>query len=220
MTELEPITRAQTQSPSYVTCTDCGLAHDYRPIAVGEIALCQRCEAVLYRNRPHMVQMALALTLTGLILFILSNAFPLLGLSARGLMQEITLIGAGVAFWQQGYPVLAVLLLLTIVIFPLFELLSQLWILLSLQRHWPPEPAIFLFRWIHELKPWGMLEVFMLGMLVSVVKLGEMATLIVGPALWSFAFLILTMAVTSATLDDFSVWSQLKRCDGKNDESV
>ncbi len=212
MAELENITRA-SETPSYVTCLDCGLAHHYRPIAAGEIAVCQRCDAVLYRNRPYMAQIALALTVTGLILFVLTNSFPLLGLTTRGLMHEITLIGAGVSFWQQGYPILSVLLMLNIVIFPLFELLAQLWIFLTLQRRWKPDIALFLFRWIHELKPWGMLEVFMLGMLVSVVKLGDVATLILGPALWSFAFLILTMAVTSATIDDFSVWSQLKRCD-------
>lgn len=192
-----------------IACQECGQLHRYRPVAPGKTATCSRCNAVLYRNRPHMLDAVLALTLAGLILFVLTNLFPLLGLRAQGAEQELHLFGASVAFWDQEYRLVAGLIILNIIVFPLFELLSILVVLLTIRYRWEPQLAIFLFRWMREFKPWGMLEVFMLGVLVAVVKLGDLATLIVGTAFWSFAGLVLTMTAATAMLDPFVVWREL-----------
>lgn len=194
-----------------IACLECGQLHRYTPVAPGKTATCSRCDAVLYRNRPHMLEAVLALTVAGLILFALSNLFPLLGLRAQGAEQELHLFGASVAFWDQEYRIVAGLIVLNIIIFPLFELLSLLVVTLTIHLHWQPQMAIFLFRWMREFKPWGMLEVFMLGVLVAVVKLGDLATLIVGTAFWSFAGLVLVMAAATALLDPFVVWRELGR---------
>lgn len=156
-----------------------------------------------------MLDVTLALTLTGLILFLLTNFFPLLGLKAQGMSQELTLWKASVTFWAQGFQLLAVLLVLNLILFPLFELFTLLWVLLTIRKESTNAPARFMYRWMHKLKPWGMLEVFMLGVLVAVVKLGDLAILVIGPAFWSFAFLIICMAAATAMLDPFVVWNRL-----------
>lgn len=197
---------------SSIACPECGQLHRYQPIAQGKTAMCKRCGSVLYRNRKHMLESVLALTTAGLLLFFLSNLFPLLGLRAQGVEQDLLLFGASVAFWGQGYHLLAGLIVLNTIVFPLFELVSLMIISLTAKYGWKPGLAIFLFRWMREIKPWGMLEVFMLGILVSVVKLGDLATLIVGTAFWSFAGLILTMAAASSMLEPFVVWRMLGHC--------
>ncbi|OQX12132.1 MAG: paraquat-inducible membrane protein A [Thiothrix lacustris] len=197
-----------------IACQECGQLHRYRVIASGKTANCSRCGATLYRHRPGMLTSVLALTIAGLILFALTNGFPLLGLRAQGAEQELHLLGASLAFWRQGYPMVAGLIVLNIIVFPLFELLTLLVVVLTVRYRWQPDTAIFLFRWMREFKPWGMLEVFMLGVLVAVVKLGDLATLIVGAAFWSFAGLILTMAAATALLDPFTVWRALGKKHG------
>ena len=192
-----------------VACQECGQLHRFQLVAPGKTARCTRCGSVLYRNRVHMLDTTLALTLAGLLLFVLSNLFPLLGLKAQGVEHELHLFGASMAFWQQEYLLLAILLVLNLIVFPLFELLSLLIVLLTLRYDWEPRLAIFLFRWMRNFKPWGMLEVFMLGILVAVVKLGDLATLIIGTSFWSFAGLVVTMAAATATLDPFTVWCKL-----------
>ena len=192
-----------------IACQECGQLHRYRAIAPGKTATCRRCDAVLYRNRPHMLDAVLALTLAGLILFVLTNLFPLLGLRAQGAEEELHLFGASLAFWDQGYRMVAGLVVLNVMVFPLFELLSILVVVFTIRYRWEPQLAIFLFRWMREFKPWGMLEVFMLGILVAVVKLGDLATLLIGTAFWSFAGLVVTMAAATAALDPFIVWREL-----------
>ncbi len=194
-----------------IACAQCGQLHRYAPIAVGKAAQCVRCNSVLYRNRPHMVETALALTLAGLVLFIPTNFLPLLSLKSQNVEQQIHLVGASLAFWQQEYYALAVLIVINIMLLPLFEMIALLVVMLTVRYHWQSTLAIFLFRWLRELKPWGMLEVFMLGVLVAVVKLGDLATLIIDAAFWSFAGLVVTMAAATATLDPFSIWQQLQQ---------
>ncbi|MFM2318217.1 MAG: hypothetical protein RLZZ215_838 [Pseudomonadota bacterium] len=193
-------------------CTHCGQLHYYQAIANGEEACCSRCFSVLYRQRKQMLNTSLALIITGLILFIMTNAFPLIGLRAQGITQELSIWKATSAFWAQDYYWLSALLALNLIILPLFELLGLLWVLLTIRLAWQPAWAIQIFRWLSELKPWGMLEVFMLGLLVAVVKLGDIAVLVVGPAFWSFIFLVLTMAASTVYLDRFTLWRLLKPC--------
>lgn len=199
----------QIDACQLIACQECGQLHRYRRLAPGKVASCSHCHAMLYRNRPHMQDTALALTVAGLILFFLSNLFPLLGLRSQGIEHELHLLGASLAFWQQDYKSIAALLVLNTVVFPLFELFSLLIVLLTLRYGWYPQASVVLYRWMRELKPWGMLEVFMLGILVAIVKLGDLATLIIGTAFWSFAGLVLVMAAATATLDPFSVWREL-----------
>lgn len=193
-------------------CTHCGQLHHYQAIDNGEEACCARCFSVLYRQRKNMQSASLALIFTGLILFIMTNAFPLIGLRAQGITQELTIWKATTAFWAQDYYWLSALLALNLIIFPLFELLGLLWVLLTIRFTWQPYWAIQIFRWLSEVKPWGMLEVFMLGLLVAVVKLGDIAVLVIGPAFWSFIFLVLSMAALSANLDRFTIWRALRAC--------
>lgn len=193
-------------------CTHCGQINIYQAIQNGEEACCVRCSSVLYRQRNYMFDASLALIFTGLILFVMTNAFPLIALKAQGVTQELTIWKATAAFWEQDYYWLSVLLALNLIIFPLFELLGLLWVLLTIRFAWQRQRAIQIFRWLSEVKPWGMLEVFMLGLLVAVVKLGDIAVLVVGSAFWAFIFLVLSIAALTANLDRFTIWRALTAC--------
>jgi Uncharacterized paraquat-inducible protein A len=90
------------------------------------------------------------------------------------------------------------------------------WVILTLRFQWNPKLATFIYRWMTILRPWAMLEIFMLGMLVAVVKLGDIAILIIGPAFWSFSLLIAVMAATAIIPDNFTVWNRLRVCNAQH----
>ena len=64
------------------------------------------------------------------------------------------------------------------------------------------------FRMLQAVRPWGMVEVFMLGVLVSLVKLAHLAGVVAGIALWSFAALMLVMAAITAVFDPRALWAR------------
>jgi paraquat-inducible protein A len=198
----------QTQS-WLVACHDCDLVHRL-PVQVPGTMLCRRCGAVLCRRKPNSIERSLALTLTALILFALSNSFPFLAMKSGGFIQETTLLTGVRELWHQELYGLATLVLLTCVLVPLLQMLGLLAILLPLHLgRRPLRGAAHVLRLVQEVAPWGMMEVFMIGILVALVKLGHMATIVPGISVFSFGALIFAMAAAFANLDPPLLWKHL-----------
>jgi paraquat-inducible protein A len=191
-----------------IACHECDLLHRIRPLPVDTQARCTRCGAVLYRRRRNSLNRTLALNIAGLILFALANSFPFLALKFEGQYQQIVLLTGIRELSRQGLPEIAVLVLLTTIISPLVQLTGLLYVLLPLKLDRLPPAVWRVFRWVRSLQPWSMLEVFMLGILVALVKLAKMADIVPGISLFCFLGLIYVLAAISAVLDPNSVWEK------------
>ncbi|MCP4637243.1 MAG: paraquat-inducible protein A [Methyloversatilis sp.] len=189
-----------------LACHECDLLQTEPALAPGQTARCVRCGAVLARNPPDSLDRTLALTLTAAILYVIANAWPLVGLEMQGRRVEVTLIGAVQALWSEGMTPVAALVFGTALLFPLLELAMILVVLIPLRLgRVSPRMAPF-FRLVRSVQPWGMVEVFLLGMLVSLVKLSHMATVLLGPAFWAMAALILTVTLAGRAFDSRLLW--------------
>jgi len=166
---------------------------------------------VLYRRRRHGLDATLALTLAAVVLFGLANAFPIVGLDMQGRTNATSLWGAVSTLWDQDVPLLAALVFATTLAMPAFDLAAMLWLLLPLALGRRPIAGALVLRGLLAIKPWGMVEVFMLGVLVALVKLSHLATVVPGVALWSFGGLILLMAAAAASFDADLAWPRLAR---------
>ncbi len=195
---------------SYIACHDCDLLHRRQPLPPGGVAACSRCGTVLYRNRRNSLDRTLAMAVCGLILFIIANLSPFLTLKFEGQTQETNLVTGVMELYRQGMVPIALLVLATGIAFPLLELTGLIYLLLPLKFDRTPWGMAGVFRVIRALQPWGMTEVFLLGILVSIVKLAGMATVIPGAALYAFLALIFVVAATAASLDPDIVWDRVK----------
>lgn len=191
-----------------IACHECDLLHRVRLLPIGTQARCTRCGAVLYRRRRNSLERTLALNIAGLILFALANSFPFLAMKLEGQSQQIVLLTGIRELYRQGLPAIAALVLLTTIISPLVQLTGLFYVLLPLKLDRLPPAVWRVFRWVRSLQPWSMLEVFMLGILVALVKLTKMADIIPGISLFCFLGLIYILAAISATLDPYSVWEK------------
>ncbi len=195
--------------PSLVACPDCDLLNRLDGPAAATL-LCARCGAVLRRHRPDSIDRTLALVVAALLLFALANAFPFLAMQTGGLVQETTLLSGVHELWRQDLRLLAALVFCTCVLVPAAQLIGLGTILLPLRLgRRPPPGAARILRLVQAAAPWGMMEVFMLGILVALVKLGHMATIVPGVSVFSFAALIVVMAAALSTLDPALVWARL-----------
>ena len=186
------------------------MVHRIQPLPKHGVAKCNRCGAVLYRHKPNSLDRTLALTIAALILFVTANMYPFLALKLEGREQE-TLLFTGVRdLYDYGMWELSFLVLLTSIVIPLIHILGTLYVLLPLKFNRSPWKLALVFRIVRGLRPWGMMEVYMLGVLVSLVKLSDIATIVPGIALYSFALLIFLMAASAASLDPRVVWSRLR----------
>ena len=195
-------------STAHIACPACDLLHLRRPVPAQTTARCTRCSTVLYRNRGRSLEWALSLVLAASILFTISNLFPFLTLKIEGRTQETVLMTGIVALYDQGQLSLAVLVLLTGMVFPLVQLMGYLFVLLSLYLGFPSTAAAVAYRWVRHIQPWSMLEILLLGILVSVVKLAGMAEVVPGVALFAFMILILLMPAIIVAIDTRSIWDR------------
>ncbi len=194
-----------------IACHDCDLLQKRVSLRYGEAARCMRCGAALYRNLRHSLDKTLMFTLAGLIFFVLANAFPFMTFEMEGRTQQNTLISGVRELFEHGMMGLSFLVLGTSVLLPLLKLTGMAWILLPLRLGRRPWKLAAVFRLVQSLHPWAMMEVYMLGVLVAYVKLSDLATIIPGIALYSFATLILLTAAADATWEPDSVWERLEK---------
>jgi paraquat-inducible protein A len=198
-----------------IACEDCDLLQLAAPLAPGSSLRCRRCRAELGRGRSNGPERALAFALASAVLLVISNVFPIVGLSVNGNLVDTTLAGSVRILYEHGTWPLALLVLMTTILMPVLQTLAMLWLLVPLQLGRTPWRAVEGFRLFQLARPWGMTEVLILGLLVALVKLAHIAKVVPGTALWSFIALMLLLAAASAAFDPREIWARLRA--GKRD---
>jgi paraquat-inducible protein A len=193
-----------------VACEDCDLLHRLGEVPEGGAARCRRCRGTLRRRPRNGLEHTLALALAAAVLFVVANSFPFLSFEMRGRVTETTLVSGVVDLYQQGRETIAVLVFFTIVLAPLCQIALFLWVLLPLHLNRVPWQLPHAFRLLRHLQPWSMMEVFIIGMLVAIVKLMGMATIVPGLALWSFVLLMFVIAGAASSFEPEAVWERVE----------
>ncbi len=188
-----------------IACHDCdALLRKPRHCAKGS-ARCPRCGAILYRPSAVQLERVSALALGALFTFLIAQAFPIVELEANGVTSQTTLIGALVALWSEGMELVAVIVFCSTFLFPLIELLALLYVLVPIRAGAVPPRFNLVLRAIQFVRPWGMIEVLMLGILVTIVKMTSLARVIPEAALFAFGALTLMLAVV-VLFDPRALW--------------
>jgi len=189
-----------------IACHECDNLHYYELIPVGAKANCQHCGNLLYRHVPDSINRSLALYLTALFLFVIANTFPFLSLELGGRVVENILFSSGWAMYELGMGELGVLIFLTSILFPLIVIVGMLYLLIpaSLGKVAPQMGQVY--RFINALLPWSLVGVFMLGVLIGIVKLQDLANVIFGPAIVALALLLLVYTAARASFNPHELW--------------
>ena len=190
----------------FVVCHECDLLCREVSLKVGEAACCPRCGAKLFHHNRSTLDQSLARAITTAVLFSIMNTFPLMALHLQQNTRETSLFGAALAMWDRDMPVLCLLVILTTIAAPALQIGIELYILLNIKWGKHPQTTSLPMIVLQKLRPWSMVEVFMLGLLVSLVKLKDLADIIVGPAFWSCAGLIVVSAIMGSMLTPRHVW--------------
>jgi paraquat-inducible protein A len=192
-----------------IACHECDALQQIPALQPGQTARCRVCRAKLLRYPKGGLDRLIALYGTALILLLLSNSFPFLTLEIQGRQEITTILGASQALYNAGMAELAVAVFVTSILAPALLITSSLYVVLAVRFKLQLPAARHALSWISHLEPWGMLDVFMLGVLVAFVKLGNMATMHTGLSLYAFCGLIVVSAAATAAFEPHLLWQQL-----------
>lgn len=194
-----------------IACHECDLLQTAPRLPAGTTACCARCGAKLFRVTRDGLDRCLALTLAAGILFVIANLFPIVMIDLQGQQVSTTLLGAVHALQAQDRPLVAALVFATTIAAPALELLAMTWMLAPLKLGRIAPGLRFWFRWVQSARPWSMIEVFLLGVLVSLAKLAHVAIVVPGVALWSFGALIVLLAAAASLFDARELWARVEQ---------
>lgn len=190
-----------------LACHDCDHLYRHEPIPAGARADCRYCGALLYRNIPDSLNRTIALYCTALLLFVIANCFPFLSLKLGGRVVENILLSGGWAMYQLGMGDLGLLIFLTSIAFPFLVITGMLYLLLPVRMGFVPRGIGPIYRLVHAVSPWSLVGVFMLGVLIAIVKLQDLATVLTGTSLYAVAALMVAYSAARAGFDARTFWA-------------
>ena len=196
--------------PHRVACHFCDTLHEAAAVPEGTAARCKNCGVLLYQNRRDSLVRVSAFSLTALILIGMVHVFPFLTMEANGMRTELSLVRAARELMREGSPEIGWCVGVFTIAAPLMMAGGMLYVCgpLLLGRAAPGAKRVA--RWLGHTEPWNMIEVFLLGVLVSLMKLGKMADLSFGIGFWAFAALMVCMAAAVAGIDKNELWDRLE----------
>lgn len=194
-----------------IICEYCDSVHRLAEIEPGGAARCRTCDGPLYRKSRLDLEAMLALTLASALVFILANAYPIVIMESQGISQQTTLLGMVISSWDAGIAPVAAIAALTVFVFPLLQILLYGYVLPGVRSGRLPREFHTAMHLLYLLRPWSMVEVFLIGVLVSVVKMGSLADVLPQPGLWAFAALTLLLTALSG-FDLRELWARAGEC--------
>ncbi len=197
---------------SLKVCEHCDAVYSRVELHPGEKAFCPRCGSELYRDVSRRYRALLPIVIASLIVFMLCNAYPIVSMEIQGFRTQTTVWETVKVLMSEDMTSVALLVFATTILFPLTEMLLLLYLLFPLALGRIPPGFGLVVRAIRLGRPWGMIEVFLLGIVASLVKLSTMATVLPGVALWSFAILTVLLAVVVG-FDPADLWEEAERCE-------
>ena len=193
-----------------IACHGCDLLVDVDGLGNGSRASCPRCGHFLTRYQNDAMSRVLAYAVAAIILLLLANSFSFLAFSAKGLESVMTLREAPGSLWRYGMPELAFIVAAFIIYIPALLLMLivsiSIPLLFGLRVPW----LRFAARGVFTLQNWAMVEVFIIGVIVSLVKIAAMATVVLGISFWAYVAFSICFTLTLVTLDRYQCWQMIE----------
>jgi paraquat-inducible protein A len=201
---------AATPDGNTVACVECDLLVSIPKLGMRQRSLCPRCGEVLSHGNVQRARLALPYGICAALLLPLSLLFPFLSFARSGVSNEINLIQSAWALYLDGSVVLSGIVFTFIIILPACVVAAVIWVALSLNLNRYLQGVHTAARFIYVVTAWSMVEVFIIAVLVSLIKIAHMASVEMGLSLWSYvAFALFTVAAL-AKLDKYVVWNRIE----------
>lgn len=192
-------------------CRLCGQAHLRQVLRPGEIAKCSRCGAVMERRSVNALHRTAAFSLAALILYIPANILPILHLDMYGAESENTIWQGVKILWNDGSYIVSAIVFLASIAIPLLKLCGLFWLCVMARREkkmLSRKRLTWIYKIIDSIGRWAMLDVFVLAVLVSLVKLHNLATILPGKGVLAFASVVVLTILASESFDPQLIWEK------------
>ena len=197
--------------PQLRECPGCGLLQTVPALEPGMTAGCVRCPTILRRTSAHRIDHIVALTLSAFVLLVVMCTTQLMSVEKAGIKRVADLFSGPEELVRQNMGELAAVIIFVTVVAPLIRLVGMLYVLIRLHERSQPRHLRVIFALCERLRPWSMLEVFVFGVFVAYVKLGDLVTIGLMAGVYALLALTFVLVWMDSVLDREAVWERLYR---------
>ena len=189
-------------------CPCCGMVHTLPAVDARSLACCVRCRSVIRSGvHPRSVSRASAFALAALILYPLAMLLPVMQIERFGYVSDASIWSGMVGLLAEGHWFVGGVVLLFSVIGPVGKL-GLLFVLCAGCRRVPNRDRARAYKLVVFIGKWGMVDVFLVAVLVAVVKLGDVVTVTPGPGVMVFGAVVILSLIASSVFEPEAIWEE------------
>jgi paraquat-inducible protein A len=188
-----------------VSCHTCGLLSR---LPGHEAAHCPRCSTRLHARKPDSLSRTWALVILAYVLYVPANLLPILESRALLTAESNTIMSGILMFWETGSWMIAALVFIASIVVPLTKLLALTWLLVSVQMksRARPQQRTQLYRMVEFIGRWSMLDIYVVALTVTLVQVGTLASIEVGPGALAFGAVVVVTMIAARSFDPRLIW--------------
>jgi paraquat-inducible protein A len=186
----------------------CHTCHMVSPVTLGQ---CPRCGTRLHLRKPASIQNTVALMAAATALYIPSHMLPIMTVVELGDVTHNTIIGGMMTFWRTGAYPIAIVIFTASILIPLLKIVALSWLCAAATGKVHPSPAMLgrLYWFTELLGRWSMIDIFVVGILVSLVQLGNYMAITPGPGALAFAGVVMLTMFAAMSFEPRMLWDRL-----------
>lgn len=211
-----PAVRQRTAAAAgLLSCHSCSMVVRRPALTGAPLVRCPRCGARLHHRKSDSIHSTWALVIAALIFYLPANLLPITITTYLGSAQRDTILSGVIYFMHTGSWGIALIIFVASVVVPITKLIVLCGLLLSVtfRCRWRPKERSRLYRMTEVVGRWSMLDVFVVTVLVSLVRLGYLTTIEAGPGVIYFAAVVVITMVAAMTFDPRLMWDVLENDD-------
>lgn len=203
-----------------VCCTECNLIVSLPTLSTCQKALCPRCGGLLSVNYPNAFSRILAFAMSAFIFLTLALSFDFISLQFQGQIYTISLLNTYSILLMQNYRIIAFLLLITVIILPIVVIFCLLYLFIPISKGYYPYKGHQIAKAVFMLLPWSMAEIFLIGVLVSLIKISATANVILGLSFYAYILFAISFIASIQYIDKYQLTVALNALHNKKNNTL
>jgi paraquat-inducible protein A len=195
-----------------IICSECHTLHRKIKLKDAKAAYCEECEKLLYHHHDNLKEKAFALALATLITFLMASSFAIVKIEMNGVWHGLTLPFVFMTLFKEEFFVVGMIVSFLIFVIPMLYIVIYTFIMVLMNLRSGKETVRKLLVTLAMLRPWNMIEIFLISILVALIKLIGYAQIQFGVSFWALvAFILLDIYLTKAIrlADLWDLWDEI-----------
>lgn len=195
-----------------ISCRHCGLVYqeqaDFSPSY--SLQNCPRCGHHNGVRASHCYQKTIALLIAAVLMYIPSNVYPIMFTSYLGADNGSNIIDGVIALWHMHSYFVAIVILIASICIPILKIICIL--LLMYWSHWGFKGSASRFNALYRLVVfigrWSMIDVFVVIIMSTAVRMSGLLTISPGLAIVCFSGVVLLTMLAAEEFDERLLWDR------------